>query len=338
MSSNPAKKTSNQIITRSKKSRSEDQLSKPPIVAFSGILWPIGSNSERTESEIDQAHRALRHQILTNPYNEVKASQLRSTTWKILLGVLDCPADYYYDLVSRPQSNFYGKIRNDTFRTLATDSTFKKRVQEDMLVRLLESFVWRSHDLSENPPDPNERPFDFTYVQGMNVLAAPFLYTMPSELEAFYSFTRFIEFHCPLYVQPTLEGVHRGLKLLDECLKIVDRELFDYLRSKNLAAEIYAFPSVLTFCACTKPLDQVLQLWDYLLAFGVGLNVLCVISQLYMMRDRVLAHPSPMAILRKFPNLEAREVIMLTNVFIRELPKGLYDKLVKHPFDNHNIY
>jgi len=47
----------------------------------------------------------------------------------------------------------------------------------------------------------------------MNVLAAPFLYTMPSELEAFYCFSKFIEESCPLYVQPTLEGVHRGLKV-----------------------------------------------------------------------------------------------------------------------------
>jgi cell cycle arrest protein BUB2 len=54
----------------------------------------------------------------------------------------------------------------------------------------------------------------FTYVQGMNVLAAPFLYTMPSELEAFFCFAKFIEECCPLYVQPTLEGVHRGLKVI----------------------------------------------------------------------------------------------------------------------------
>jgi cell cycle arrest protein BUB2 len=58
----------------------------------------------------------------------------------------------------------------------------------------------------------SDRP-SFTYVQGMNVLAAPFLYTMPSELEAFYCFASFIEVTCPAYVQPTLEGVHRGLKV-----------------------------------------------------------------------------------------------------------------------------
>ncbi len=98
-----------------------------------------------------------------------------------------------------------------------------------------------------------------------------------------------------------------SVQLLDRCLKIVDPELYAYLRSKNLSAEIYAFPctilesfrndvclmrvnltAVLTLCACTPPLDQVLLLWDFLLAFGVHLNVLCVIAQLLLMRDEVM--------------------------------------------------
>ena len=85
--------------------------------------------------------------------------------------------------------------------------------------------------------------------------------------------------------------------------------MYAHLRSKNLSAEIYAFPcsfhalakfstdfnrphiAVLTLCACTPPLDQVLQLWDFLLAFGVHLNVLCVIAQLLLMREEVMASP-----------------------------------------------
>lgn len=109
--------------------------------------------------------------------------------------------------------------------TLATDRGFKERVREDMLVRLLDAFVWRNHGLSTIPQyhsfeyltyftDRQEnQELGFSYVQGMNVLAAPFLYTMPSELEAFFCFAKFIEDSCPLYVQPTLEGVHRGLKV-----------------------------------------------------------------------------------------------------------------------------
>lgn len=50
--------------------------------------------------------------------------------------------------------------------------------------------------------------------------------------------------------------------------------------------------AVLTLCACTPPLDQVLKLWDFLLAYGVHLNVLCVIAQLLLMRDEVMACPS----------------------------------------------
>lgn len=123
-------------------------------------------------------------------------------------------ADKYLRYVGRGPCEYKEKIRNDTFRTLATDRGFKERVQEDMLVRLLDAFVWRNNErqaLAE--AHGNVAPLPFTYVQGMNVIAAPFLYTMPSELEAFFCFARFIEQSCPLYVQQTLEGVHRGLKV-----------------------------------------------------------------------------------------------------------------------------
>jgi len=36
-------------------------------------------------------------------------------------------------------------------RTLATDKGFKERVQEDMLVRLLDAFVWRSNGMQILP-------------------------------------------------------------------------------------------------------------------------------------------------------------------------------------------
>ncbi|KAG8944911.1 hypothetical protein FRC04_001351 [Tulasnella sp. 424] len=156
---------------------------------------------------------------------------------------------------------------------------------------------------------------------------------MPSELEAFAAFSKFIEVQCPLYVQPTLEGVHRGLRLLDQCLQIVDSELYGYLRKKNLSAELYAFPSVLTLCACTPPLDQVLQLWDFLLAFGVHLNVLCVIAQLLLIREEVMASPSPMKLLRTFPPLEALPVIGIAVALVRDIPEDLYDELVRHPYE-----
>ncbi|KAJ7497086.1 bub2 protein [Mycena latifolia] len=296
--------------------------------SFNKILnQPKVSSKSRSSSDIDDGTKKLRRMILVDGIPSAADPTLRPRIWKILLRVNNLSSETFLRYVARGPCEVREKIRNDTFRTLATDRGFKERVREDMLIRLLDAFVWRNHDRQES------HQLGFTYVQGMNVLAAPFLYTMPSELEAFYCFSKFIEESCPLYVQPTLEGVHRGLKLLDRCLKIVDPELFAYLRSKNLSAEIYAFPSVLTLCACTPPLDQVLQLWDFLLAFGVHLNVLCVIAQLLLIRDEVMSSPSPMRLLRTFPPLEALPVIGIAVTLVRDLPSALYDELVKHPYE-----
>ncbi|KAI0748603.1 bub2 protein [Daedaleopsis nitida] len=308
-------------------SSSADSAAAATAHSFTKILNQYKNASKaRSTNDMEEATKKLRRLILVDGIPSAVDPTLRPRIWKVFLRVRDVSAESFLEYVARGPCEVREKIRNDTFRTLATDRGFKERVSEDMLVRLLDAFVWRNHDRTENDQ------LGFTYVQGMNVLAAPFLYTMPSELEAFYCFAKFIEESCPLYVQPTLEGVHCGLKLLDRCLKIVDPELYAYLRSKNLSAEIYAFPSVLTLCACTPPLDQVLQLWDFLLAFGVHLNVLCVIAQLLLMRDEVMNSSSPMRLLRTFPPLEALPVIGIAVTLVRDLPTDLYDELVKHPY------
>ena len=109
----------------------------------------------------------------------------------------------------------------------------------------------------------------------------------------------------------------------------------------------------MTLCACTPSLDQVLQLWDFLLAFGVHLNVLCVIAQLLLMRDELMmskrfvhsttrlfgwlvahAYPnSPMKLLRTFPPLDAQPVIGIAVTLVRDIPADLYDELARHPYD-----
>lgn len=120
------------------------------------------------------------------------------------------------------------------------------------------------------------------------MLAAPFLYAARSEAEAFIAFHRLLTKECPGYIRGAMDGVHRGLALVDKVLAIVDPKLHLYLVSKGLSAEIYAFPSVLTLCACTPPLPEVLRLWDFLFAYGPHLNILCIVAQLIMMRTELL--------------------------------------------------
>ncbi|WWC60422.1 uncharacterized protein I303_102994 [Kwoniella dejecticola CBS 10117] len=296
---------------------------------LSALLNPLSlAGRHRSTSEISDGLKKIRRIVLTEGIPEApNKPSLRPKIWKLMLKVDNLNAEDYLRWVSMGPSSDSHKIKNDTFRTLATDTQFKGKVKEDMLIRLLEAFVWK---ITSSEMEDEGQPFK--YVQGMNVLSAPFLYAMPSQLEAFACFSTFIENGCPLYVQPSLKGVHEGLKLLDKCLEIVDRELYDKLYSKNLKAEIYAFPSVMTLCACTPPLEEVLKLWDFLLAFGLHLNVLCVIAQLLLMRQELMDSPSPMKILRTFPPLDARPIIGITVALVKDIPEDLYRELVNHPF------
>jgi cell cycle arrest protein BUB2 len=240
--------------------------------------------------------------------------------------------DSYLALIHRGASPAYSKIRNDTFRTLATDPLFRRRVSEASLIRLLNAVAWKLHDAREEraerlasaakskthtanihgSPELQTTPSmksraraltlttegsdagtsePGTYVQGMNVLAAPFLYAARSEGEAFVAFHRFITNECPGYVRGAMDGVHKGLALVDKVLAIVDPKLSLYLAGKGMNAELYAFPSVLTLCACTPPLPEVLRLWDFLFAYGAHLNILCIVAQLVILRNSILSSP-----------------------------------------------
>ena len=52
----------------------------------------------------------------------------------------------------------------------------------------------------------------FEYVQGMNVIAGMFLYSLDEPL-AFACFHTFMLYNCPLYFQPDLQGAHTAVKV-----------------------------------------------------------------------------------------------------------------------------
>lgn len=260
----------------------------------------------------------------------------RNYVWSILLRVGPTKSAAYLRFVGKGPSNAYSKIRNDTFRTMTTDTNFRAKVSEDSLIRVLNAFAWkRQYSSSSSQLSAQRKPSTAqdSYVQGMNVLIAPFLYVCRSEDQAFNLFDSFLMRDCPLYIQPTLQGVHLGLTLLDISLSIIDPELYEYLRSKYLSAKLYAFPSILTFSACTPPLSEVLILWDFLFAYGCHMNILFVIAQLTLIREKLLTSTSPMTLLRAFPALQAREVIKLGISYVAKLPDNVYDLLVRHPYD-----
>ncbi|KAK1592021.1 hypothetical protein Q3G72_017883 [Acer saccharum] len=163
----------------------------------------------------------------------------------------------------------------------------------------------------------------------MNVLSAPLLYAARSEAQAYALLTSLLTNHIPTYLTSAMSGVHAGLELIDKILA-TGLETIAILISNSLPAKIYAFAPVLTLCACTPPLPEVLKLWDFLFAFGVHLNILCIVAQIIHMKDQLLQSSSPGKLLRSFPNLKADEVIRLTLVVVRDLPEDIYAEVVRH--------
>ena len=290
----------------------------------------------------------LRHSILTTGVSATKEgmSDYRVYLWLALLNISPLSTDTYLSLIHRGRSPSYEKIANDVFRTLATDTLFKRRVTDASLTRVLNATAWRIHDeQQQNQSSPWETPspsvqgsqptfqpqLQNTYVQGINVLSAPLLYASRSESQAYALLTSLLTAHIPSYISPTMSGVHAGLDLIDRILALREPHLASFLLDTHkLQAKIYAFPSVLTLCACTPPLPEVLKLWDFLFAFGVHLNVVCVVAQLILMKQKLYDSPSPGKLLRSFPQLDAKAIIALTLVIVRDLPEEVYAEVVMH--------
>jgi cell cycle arrest protein BUB2 len=254
---------------------------------------------------------------------------------------------------------------------------FRRRVTQNSITRVLNAVAWRLNDAHEarvngwqSPPTLSEfggspdtsilsrhsygtagasvanDAEQIGYVQGMNVLCGPFLYAAKGEVEAFTGFERLITQECPGYVRGSMEGVHKGLALVDRVLEVVDPKLFEHLMAHRMEAKIYAFASVLTMCACTPPLPEVLQLWDFLFAYGPHLNLLCIVAQLVLIRTDILNSPryaestaffltlsdshSPNQILRNLPGLNAQKIISVAMSFVCKIPEDMYAEIISH--------
>lgn len=305
---------------------------------------------ESSQPLISTSLSQLRHTILCEGLPE--PCPYRSYIWSILLRAAPIESEWYSGVVARGEINLDtvgrdskfvnigDKIRNDVFRTFQNNKTFWSKTSEPELIRILNVFAWcvienkeglkESSNIMENSIHNDISP----YVQGMNVLAGPFLYVCRSEPQAFTLFYTLLMNHMPRYITPTLHGSMDGVKLVELVLQTVDKKLHDSLSRSISSAKIYALPPVLTLCACTPPLDEVMKLWDFLFSFGIHMNILLVVSQLLLIRNDLINNKNPMNLLRQFPTLNSSKIIKLSLSIAKNIPDDLYDLIVRHTFDD----
>lgn len=268
-------------------------------------------------------------------------SSLRGRIWQLLLA--PCTSYRSITLYQQYSSEYielcelgshpvkYEKIRVDSARTFPQDPSYNAAVDCKSLIRLLNAFTHKNNN--------NHATQSFTYIQGMNTLAATFLYVL-NELDAYYMFSELLCVYIPLYYQSSHIGVNAGCKLVDEILRECDAELYSKLLVQHeLQAYIYAFSAVSSLCTSVLPLDAAVIVWDWLLAAKCpALNIVCVAAQLIMTRDKLLSSTQPKSILdyRVWPQSSASDIIRYSNKLIATLnntnPVLLHD-IVHHATD-----
>ncbi|KAI8055321.1 hypothetical protein BDF22DRAFT_676517 [Syncephalis plumigaleata] len=122
---------------------------------------------------------------------------------------------------------------------------------------------------------------------------------------------------------------------MDECLRILDRPLYDHLLDHGIFPERYAYNALLSFTGCHKSISKQdhLRLWDAFLAYGIHINVLCVVAQLIKSRDMLLATDQPLNILSRGLDGDIYQTINDALSLSQQLPSELYDILTRHAND-----
>eukprot|EP00607_Mallomonas_marina_P010271 CAMPEP_0182423306 /NCGR_PEP_ID=MMETSP1167-20130531/9262_1 /TAXON_ID=2988 /ORGANISM="Mallomonas Sp, Strain CCMP3275" /LENGTH=531 /DNA_ID=CAMNT_0024602151 /DNA_START=199 /DNA_END=1794 /DNA_ORIENTATION=+ len=284
---------------------------------------------------------------------------IRIVVWKLLLGAYHVDAAHYIALIKEGPTAADQKIRNDTFRTFKGDQDFWNHVTEAKMSRVLNAFVrnyfqpniqktsmnneqdWKEDIQSDTNENKEESGHKWSlshigYVQGMNILVAPFLYVMP-ELDAFASFSQLIMKHCPRYVLRNLEGTHRGCYLVGRCLEVLDSELYEHITQKmRIQADLFAFPIVMTLFASVRPFHEVLKVWDALFAFGVHFNIILCAVHIMLIREKLLAEDSAYRLQREIREnpLDAELLITCGLKMCRFISEELFELLVTHPVED----
>ena len=84
--------------------------------------------------------------------------------------------------------------------------------------------------------------------------------------------------------------------------------------------------AVLSFSACTPPLEELLKLWDFYFAFGCHLNIVSVVAQIVLEREELVKSETPNALLRTLPPINAEAIISLCSQLVAQLPIDIYDQ------------
>lgn len=232
------------------------------------LFWRNWTKHQDTDVE------SLRSRI----YFQGIAHSERSKVWSILMNVEDLRESYkdikYYDLVGQGVHPIHGKqISLDLHRTFSNHYIFasKDRVGQLMLSNVLNAYAYFNESVG--------------YCQGMGFLVGMLLMMNMKEEDTFWNFVALMErTEIENYFEPSMSGIIKDTKLLNEILRIDQEELYQYFANYAVDCTLFTSRWLLQLYTDLPDWRTVLHMWDVIMLerkegiFRVSLAILKSIS------------------------------------------------------------
>ena len=242
------------------------------------------------------------------------------------------PTDKNKTLNNEEILNIYNKRKNWDFSNIEEVykyDNFENETHSDVLTRILFTYSSIIQDVS--------------YHQGMNEILAPIYYSFSYdklyleekeediEADSFWSFY-FLLHGIKNNFEEDQEGLFYKSEILNECLKIVDENIYNKLIEKNVKCEFFCLRWFIVLFGQDFDMGDVLRIWDFVfscenkneLLFYVCLSVI-------KLREDTIINGEMNDILQRFQNL--RDLICDDVVFlaadIRNKWKNKLDHIIK---------
>ncbi|KAK9812377.1 hypothetical protein WJX73_005909 [Symbiochloris irregularis] len=134
--------------------------------------------------------------------------------------------------------------------------------------------------------------FDLGYCQGMSDLAAPILYVVRDEADAFWCFAALME-RMQVNFQTDGNGMHAQLQALASLVQIVDPTLHCFLKERDCLNYYFCYRWLLIHFKREFPFEQVLRLWEaeWTGHLGPHLHIFLAAAVLLVHRRTIMEDP-----------------------------------------------
>ena len=200
--------------------------------------------------------------------------------------------------------NIYNKRKKWDFSNIEEIykyDNFENETHSDVLTRILFTYSFIIKDVS--------------YHQGMNELLAPIYYTFSYDklyLEENEENIEADSFWCFYYLMNDIknnfdeeqEGLFNKSKILEECLKVVDIDIFNELEKKFIKCELFCMRWFVVMFGQDFEMNDILRIWDFIFSYENKNHLLIYVClAVIILRKDIILNGEMNDILQGFQNL-----------------------------------